>query len=278
MTGDFGDAELDDLGEGRAGEGGVRESRQSWDGRGASHGRRTRHPTPISGYPIIAFIDTLMLREGDSRADRLQKVSSFCAALFFAFVFALYSVAAGAAGSGSLPAGGLVISVLLVVFFLVIAVALVWRKSVRLAQVFGHLIAAMLTVIAPPLVVFLNGVGVIDKHGRPIAYQFTYFICAPVLVAFVLRSARSVVVYSGVVFTWIIVGTAWNPRRDNLHYSVSSLLIVVMSFLIAVGSSLLLVDMPDVYGPEAREIESLARRRRRRRRRETGRGGRAVDE
>jgi signal transduction histidine kinase/CheY-like chemotaxis protein len=222
--------------------------------RSSSTGMMSRRSLTISTYHTIVLIDRLLSTEGDTRQSRLQKVSAFLIAVFNVLVVTLYTVAGAAAGSGTLTSGGLVFSIIIILLFLAVAGVLVRTKSVRWARVYGHCCSAVLTFVAPPFVIWQNGVGLVDDDGAPKAYQLMYFIPTPALIAFLLRSRRPVFAYASVIFAWLIVGTVWNPRGDDLTGVVPSLLIVLMSYIIVTFALGMFMDVAETLRDENESV------------------------
>jgi signal transduction histidine kinase/FixJ family two-component response regulator len=192
----------------------------------------THRSFTISSYRVVLWIDERTKADGDTRLDRLRKVSAFIITIFFPASVLLYVIAAAISRGYIHAPGAIAITGTIIVFFPIIPILLVRTKSARLATWCSHIIAFLLTVCTPFYLVAFNGVGLLDENGVPKEYQFLYFLQILLIIAFLMRTTRPIVLYASIMICWMFIGVLWNPRGDDLSGTATTFILVLTTLVV----------------------------------------------
>ena len=185
----------------------------------------------ISSYRVILWIDKMTKDDGDTRLQRLRKVSAFIISCFVPVLLTLYAIALFASTDRIFSTGAIVTIIAVDLLFLAIPVLLVRTRSSRLATTYSHVVAFVIGGATPFYLIIANGVGLTDANGEPQVYQYFYFIQTLATIAFLLRTTRPVLAYAAIMVSWMFIGVAWNPKDHDLSVTTETFLMVLVSLV-----------------------------------------------
>jgi signal transduction histidine kinase/DNA-binding NarL/FixJ family response regulator len=195
-------------------------------------------------------IDLLLRKEGETREDRLRKVSCFLIMLCCSVAFLVYLIVRISLGGfhSTTSFTFLLFGLCLSIFC---TIALLVTKHLRWALTFVHLFSITLVVVLPVVSTFSMGLGIFDEDGSPQPYLMMMAPSVPATVAFSLRAKGWTIVYSVTMGVLMLVGTAWNPRDFDLTGVTPFIMVTLLNLVIVTLVLSIFIDVAEELHDES---------------------------